>query len=355
MAKVKNIVAAQKKFLRKPVGTLEVKLRSVSGLLQAMSQTGFQGKQLGNALDVWEQMIRDPNVTIYLGYSGSMSTTGQWKLICWLLEHRYIDVLVSTGANISEDIVEGLGYHFYQGSHTENDVDLLEAGIDRYYDVYVNEWEYREMEYFLLDFFKTVDPKKQYSSAQFLHEFGKYQQAKKVNSITATAAKMNIPVYSPGMADSSYGESAFILYKKFGRWPNVDQMKDFVQMGLIAERANRTPRNRSGVIFLGGGVPKDTIQILTVMVDLGRGISEGREIFPHKYAIQITQDSAQWGGLSGCTFEEAISWGKIDAKATRAVCYCEITIALPLLVHGLNERLKGWKRKGQNLGFVFRD
>lgn len=350
--KIKNL-SRQKKFLRKPVKTLEVKPRSISQLLEAMSQTGFQGRQLGNALNVWEQMIRDPNVTIYLGYSGSMSTTGQWKLICWLLENHYIDVLVSTGANISEDILEGMGYHYYQGSHLADDKELLDNAIDRYYDVYVNEWQYREMEYFLYDFFKQIDPKKTYSSAQFLKEFGAYQQKHGVNSITATAAKMNIPVFGPAMADSSYGESAFILYKKLGYWPRLDQMKDFIQMGLIADHANRTPRNRSAVVFLGGGVPKDSIQILTVMVDLGFTRSEGREVFPHKYAIQITQDSPQWGGLSGCTFEEAVSWGKIDAKATQAVCYCDITIALPILLHALDERLKGYKRKGQNLDFVF--
>jgi deoxyhypusine synthase len=82
-------------------------------------------------------------------------------------------------------------------------------------------------------------------------------------------------------------------------------------------------------------VPKDTIQLVTVMVSRAQG---GEDAAPHKYAVQITTDSPQWGGLSGCTFEEAISWGKIDEAAVRAVCYCDATIALPILAHALLER-----------------
>jgi deoxyhypusine synthase len=88
-------------------------------------------------------------------------------------------------------------------------------------------------------------------------------------------------------------------------------------------------------------VPKDFIQLLAVALDLKRG---GEVPYPHDYAIQITTDSPQWGSLSGCTFEEAISWGKISATGKKAVCYCDATIALPLIAHALNERVK-FKRK----------
>ncbi len=128
----------------------------------------------------------------------------------------------------------------------------------------------------------------------------------------------------------------------------LDQFKDFYQLGEIGDKAKET-----AVIYVGGGVPKDAIQLIAVMVDLGRG---GEKVYPHKYAIQITTDSPQWGGLSGCTFEEAISWGKIDEKAKRAVCYCDATIALPVLAHGLFERLKGRKRKpAQDFSWVWKD
>ena len=123
-------------------------------------------------------------------------------------------------------------------------------------------------------------------------------------------------------------------------------MKDFEQLGAVGETCKKT-----SVVYIGGGVPKDTIQLVTIMLELIRGYDKR---FPHSYAIQITSDSPQWGGLSGCTFEEAVSWGKIDAKATKAVVYCDATIALPLISHALLERMKGKKRKRKDLSFLFK-
>ena len=99
-------------FLTKPTETIEVNDKSISELLKSMAGTGFQGRKLGEVADTWEEMINDKNITIVMGYAGSLSTTGQWRIIKWLIENRYVDVLVSTGANISEDIVEGLGYKY---------------------------------------------------------------------------------------------------------------------------------------------------------------------------------------------------------------------------------------------------
>lgn len=338
-----------KKYCKKKLETIEVKKRSISELLKKMGSTGFQGKQLAKALDVMEAMIKDPKNTIFLGYAGSMSTTGQWKIIRWLIENHYIDVLVSTGANITEDILEAMGYPYYQGSHTVDDADLLKHNIDRYYDVYADEMQYRRMEILIRDFIYTLNPKKSYSSGQFLYLFGKYQTQRKIKSITEMAYRKKIPVYSPGMVDSAVGCAAYIAWKRKNIMPICNQLQDFIELGKIGEKSSQT-----SVIYIGGGVPKDTIQLVTIMLDLGEGKGEKRIIHPHKYAVQITTDSPQWGGLSGCTFEEAISWGKIDEKATRAVCYCDATIALPIISHGLIERLKGFKRKGKDFSFVFK-
>ena len=89
--------------------------KTISGLLDEMSHTGFQGKSLARVVDVFESMIKDKDLTIFFGYAGSLSTTGQWKIINWLIENRYIDVLIPTGANITEDIVEAMGFAYIQG------------------------------------------------------------------------------------------------------------------------------------------------------------------------------------------------------------------------------------------------
>jgi len=320
------------KYLLDKLETIEIKRRNVSQLLKAMGKTGFQGKTLAKAFDILQKMLVERDNTIFLGYAGSLSTTGQWKIIKWLIENRCIDVLVSTGANISEDVFEGLGYFYFQGMHTVNDGDLLRNKIDRYYDVFADELHYRKMEEFIYEFMSTLNPQKIYSSAEFLNLFGKYQNKNEVDSITATAFRAGVPIFSPGMADSGYGIAAYLLRKEKRLNITLDQFKDFEQLGEIGSRSKNT-----SVVYIGGGVPKDTIQLVSIMKDLGRG---GKEIYPHKYAVQITTDSPQWGGLSGCTFEEAISWGKIDYDSDHVVCYCDATIALPIISHALFETMK---------------
>jgi len=331
-------------YLSRPLESIEVRPRSISDLLEAMGRTGFQGRSLGASLDVLVRMLRDPDTTIFFGYAGSLSTTGQWKIVRWLIENRYIDVLVSTGANISEDLFEALGYSYYQGSHVADDTELLEQQIDRYYDVYADELQYRRMESFIGEFLGTLQAGRSYSSAEFLHEFGGYQQERGIDSLAAAAHRAGVPIFSPAMADSAYGVAAFLRQRQHGQLPSVDQFKDFIELGAIGDRAGST-----SVVYVGGGVPKDTIQLVTVMVDLARG---GDKTYPHKYAVQITTDSPQWGGLSGCTFEEAVSWGKIDPRGDHAVCYCDATIALPILAHALLE--KGpFERKAPDFTWLF--
>ena len=318
------------RHLSRRAQSIDVEPRSVSQLLEAMGRTGFQGRSLATALEVIVRMIEEEGNTIFLGYSGSLSTTGQSKIVRWLLENRFIDVLVSTGANVSEDVFEGLGFSYYQGSHLADDTELLRLQIDRFYDIYADELEYRQLEAFIAEFIESLEAGSVHSSADFLRRFGEFQNERGVESITATAARVGVPVFSPALADSGYGVAATMLARGRGHSVVLDQFADFRQLAEIGERAEQT-----SVIYVGGGVPKDTIQLITVMVDLARG---GDEVVPHRYAVQITTDSPQWGGLSGCTFEEAISWGKIDERAEHAVCYCDATIALPILAHALLER-----------------
>ncbi|QQG49358.1 MAG: deoxyhypusine synthase [archaeon] len=324
-------MTSKKKVLSKPVSTIQVGRKSLSALLDQMSQTGFQGKKLGEVAKIWAEMARQRDLTIFLGLTGSLSTTGQWKIIRWLIEKRYVDVLVSTGANISEDILEALGYHYYQGTWLADDEKLLRLKVDRFYDVYADELQYRKLEETIYKFASTLDPKKTYSTREFLHQFGEYLSKRGIDSIVAAAYENNVPIYSPGLIDSGYGVALSLLKRQKGKLIRLDQTKDMEELAQIAERTKRT-----GVVYLGGGVPKDTIQLATIIKSLAKG---GEEETPHEYAIQITADSPQWGGLSGCTLEEAISWGKISSEAKKATLYADITLALPLVAHAINEKV----------------
>jgi len=346
-------------YFRKKVEAIEVKEKSVSQLLAEMGKTAYQGRKLGEAVDVWEAMLKEKNLTIIMGFAGSMSTAGQWKMVNWLIENRYIDVLVSTGANVSEDIVDAMGLGYWQGAHQVDDQQLLQDDVNRYYDVYGKETDYREMELLVTDFMMTLKKGFPYTSAEILYLFGKYLNKKKVKSIVAAAATNNVPVFCPAIVDSAYGET-FLMAKNQGNPVMLDSIREFDQFVGIGEKTKEV-----GVVYIGGGVPKDFTQLLAISVSpktmdegvpgrsghLRKGLKE--YYYPHRYAIQITTDSPQWGGLSGCTLEEAISWGKIDIEGKRAVCYCDATIALPLITHALNERVK-FKRKAPDLSWLFK-
>lgn len=343
-------------YFVKKVKSIEVKTpKTISQLLSEMSQTGFQGRKLGEVVDVWEQMIKDKDVTILMGYAGSLSTTGQWKIINWLMENHFIDVLVPTGANISEDIVEAMGYSYWQGTHLINDSELLRANVNRYYDVFGSEKDYMEMTELIAEFIQTLEEDYHYSSQEFLYLFGRWLKGKGIRSIVTVAAENKIPIFCPAIIDSPYGDASLIAKSK-GFNLVIDEIKDYVTFMSLGEKIKS-----SGAIYIGGGVPKDFIQLLAVtsnllyperkipgretkVVRLEKGVVR-ESYYPHKYAIQITTDSPQWGGLSGCTFEEAISWGKINEKGRFVQCYCDATIALPLVTHALAERIKIKRRK----------
>ena len=346
-------------YFKKKLEPIRVKPKTVNALLTEMGKTAYQGRKLGEAVDVWENMVKEKDITIAMGYAGSMSTAGQWTIVNWLMENRFIDVLVSTGANVSEDIVDAMGLGYYQGSHMANDEQLLKDDVNRYYDVYGKETDYRKMEELVTEFVMTMKTDYAYTSAEFFYLLGKFLSKKKIPAIAAVAYENGVPIFSPAMVDSAYGET-FLMAKNQGHSVILDSVKEFDQFITIGTKTKEV-----GVIYIGGGVPKDLTQLIAISVSpktndqgvqgrdghLRKGLQE--YYYPHKYAIQITTDSPQWGGLSGCTLEEAISWGKINSQPnTRAVCYCDATIALPLICHALAERVPE-KRKGPDMSWLF--
>ncbi len=326
-----------------------------------MRRTAYQGRKLGEAVEVWNDMLKEKDLTIVMGLAGSMSTAGQWTIINWLMQKRFVDILVSTGANVSEDIVDAMGFGYWQGSHTANDEALLESDINRYYDVFGKETDYRKMEELITDFLVTLKTDYPYSSAEFFFLLGKHLHNKEIPCIAAVAYESGVPIFSPAMVDSAYGET-FLMAKNRGHNLILDSVKEFDQFVSIGTKTKDV-----GVVYIGGGVPKDLTQLIAISVSPqtnDRGVRGRRGhlrkslheyYYPHKYAIQITTDAPQWGGLSGCTLEEAISWGKINSERdTRAVCYCDATIALPLIAHALNERVPT-KRKGPDMSWLFKN
>ena len=324
---------AKKRFLKRPVKPVEITPGAeVSELLDRMADTAFQGKNLAVAVDAWEQMLRD-NVTIFFGLAGAMIPAGMRRVIVYLIKNRLIDCLVSTGANLFHDIHETLGRYHWQGSAMANDEELRDEGIDRIYDVFAIEREFEHADVYCYKFSKMLE-RRPYTTREFLYLLGKQlSKGAREDGILTAAYKANIPVYCPAIGDSSIGiglaikpeEDNFIF----------DVIGDVKETALIAANANKT-----GVIYVGGGTPKNFIQQTSVTAAV-----MGKDVSGHEYAVQITADAPHWGGLSGCTFEEAQSWGKIAKKAKMVTVHCDSTIALPIIVTALAKKVKGLKRK----------
>ncbi len=301
---------------------------NVADLLEDMSRTGFQGRRLGESFRIWQAMLTDPGCTILLGLSGAMIPAGMQRCLMTLAERHYIDAIVSTGANIFHDLCEHFGIRHYRGHHHVDDGELFRQGIDRIYDIFAYEEEFRGIDARIAGFAREIAPFSG-SSADFIRRLGEFAVRERPEgaSLTATCFREQIPVFVPALADSSIG-IGLVMARREGVAVDVDQLADADEITRFVEGSEKT-----GVIFIGGGVPKNFIQqtqVIASIHDAGLG--------GHAYAIQYTTDAPHWGGLSGCTFEEAISWGKEALDCPRVQVFCDATIALPIVTSALVAR-----------------
>lgn len=301
---------------------------SISEILTRMQGTAFQGKQLGLAFEVWNKMLADDCV-IMMGMSGAMVPAGMRKLVVRMIENRLIDCLVSTGANFFHDLHETLGNTHYQGSPHADDVLLAHHMIDRMYDVLADEEKFRDHDFWIGRFAGTLEQSRPYTTREFLYLLG-LELAKEApeNGILTAAAKAKVPLYCPAVADSSIGIGIACDRHMGGNALMFDVVGDVIETSYLTKCAPNT-----GVIYFGGGTPKNFIQQTEVT-----GMIVNYGVSGHKYAIQCVTDAPHWGGLSGCTFEEAQSWGKIAKDASMVSCHVDSTIAMPLLVSAMLEQ-----------------
>ncbi|MDO5829159.1 MAG: deoxyhypusine synthase family protein [Methanocorpusculum sp.] len=300
---------------------------SVDELLENMSKSGFQGRKLGEAFHLWKEMIETSGTKIIIGLSGAIIPAGMQECIVTLLENRYIDCIVSTGANMFHDFCEHMGVKHYVGSHLTDDAALYKNGVNRIYDVFASDKEIGRMEEYIGNFGVTLG-KQVLTSREFFKLLGDKINAEKPEgrSVIGTAAKMDVPIYVPALADSSYGIGLVYGRRRLGAEVIIDHLKDADELSEYVEVAKKT-----GIVILGGGTPKNFIQQTEVIPPK----YQKKYLGGHMFALQITTDAPHWGGLSGCTFEEGISWGKEKEETHKLQCFCDITIALPILTSAL--------------------
>lgn len=310
-------------LLHQPVRSVDLKkTRSLYDLIQAFQHTSFQSRNLYKCFEVFRKMLSDPACLIFMGLSGAMIPGGMRRVIRDMIEMKLIDVLVSTGANIFHDLFEGFGYRHYIGSVEGDDDALRKHRIVRVYDALMDDQEINQVIYLLSEVPEELG-ERVVSSRRYLEVLGSRIQDN--GSILKTAARCGVPVFVPALGDSSIGIGLTFLHAR-KQDPSegviIDQIRDNFEISQLKRMANTT-----GAIYIGGGVPKNYIQQLGPVSELLFRKESG-----HRFAFQVTTDDPKWGGLSGCTFEEAKSWGKIEKESAYAAVYVDATIALPLLV-----------------------
>lgn len=328
-------------ILHTPISPFEVKAgQSVADCLRRMESISFQGRSLASAFRVWKEMLED-ETTVIMGLSGAMVPAGLRKIIAYLIKHRFIDCLVSTGANLFHDCHETMGRSHFKGDPHFDDVTLFEHRVDKIYDTFASEEEFRDTDRSIADFATGLDPQRSFTTREFLNLLGKRLTERGTrDGILTAAAQAQVPIYCPAIGDSSIGIALTTLTSESGERFQFDIIGDVEELTDIVVNSRKT-----GVIYIGGGTPKNFIQQTEVTASI-----LGRDGTGHDYAIQIIVDAPHWGGLSGCTFEEAQSWGKISKSAKKVTVYCDATIALPFLATALAEG-KNEIRRGATISF----
>ncbi len=299
---------------------------TVDQLIKEFDGSGsFGAGRVATACDIYERMIRDEECTIFLSVAGAIVPAGLRSVIADLIRKKYVDAVVTTGANMVHDLLEATGGHHYKGHWNTDDTLLYKYHAYRIYDMYVPEEDFVKEDHELALMFDEIAKEHKggiLSSDELMVEIGK--RLSDSNSIVRAAYEAKVPIFVPAIRDSEFG---YIYWLHASRKPEdrllLDAFKD--TQGVI-EMASKSPR--LGMIVLGGGVPRNTVQHSAAIARKGMD-----------YAILITMDRPETGGLSGSTLREAMSWGKIKPRADHITVVGDVMIVFPLIVASVLERL----------------
>jgi len=326
----------KKSLLKSEVEHIDITSFDSRKIIESMKKMSFTSRDTANAAEIYNDMIKDKSCSIFLTIAGSTSAAGCMKLYSDLVKYNMVDAIVATGASIIDmDFFEALGFKHYQGSQFQDDKVLRENYIDRIYDTYIDEEQLQACDKTICEIANKLTPKA-YTSREFIKEIGKYlkKNAKKKGSLIEIAYDHNVPIFCPAFTDSSAG---FGLVMHQEQNPNkhitIDSIREFRELTEIKLKSKA-----SGLLMVGGGVPKNFVQDTVVCAEL-----LGKNVDMHKYAIQITVADTRDGACSSSTLKEASSWGKVDTSKEQMV-FAEATSVLPLIASDAYHR-KFWQNR----------
>ncbi len=337
---------SKKDFLKKPVEHIDITSFDSRKIISSMKKMSFVSRETGNAADIFNQMLKDKNCTIFLTLAGSTSAAGCMNIYRDMVKYNMVDAIIATGASIIDmDFFEALGFKHYQGSQFQDDNELRKNYIDRIYDTYIDEDELQLCDKTICEIADNLKPKS-YTSREFIYEIGRYlkKNSKKKESLIETAYDNNVPIFCPAFTDSSAGFGLVMHQEKNpSKHITIDSIREFRELTEIKIKSKG-----SGLFMIGGGVPKNFIQDTVICAEL-----LGREVDMHKYAIQITVADSRDGACSSSTLKEASSWGKVDTTKEQMV-FAEATSVLPLIASDAYHKGEWKNRDRKNFSNLFK-
>ena len=298
---------------------------TIEDLVNVFASSGFNARQLGEAAKLYAKMIKE-NATICLTVSGAMTPVGFGGIIKTLIERGFVDWIITTGANVYHEDHFAWGLPVKQGSFDVDDMKLYENEIVRIRDIYIKFYETLEAEDQIIQkMFGEEFPDKSFTTAEFCNIMGKMSKENAKfpkRSFVTTAYEYDVPVYISTIKDSSLALN-LAVHRLQDKVYNLDFVREIIEQAAILYDSKK-----SGILELGGGVPKNTAQQTGPLLDQILRRDDGGQ----DYIIQITDARPDTGGLSGATLQEGKSWGKVqDAHNGMVTVYADATIAFPIL------------------------
>jgi deoxyhypusine synthase len=328
------------------------KVKSFAGLLKAMSRTAFSGRSLGEALDVTTAMVKDPDCTVVLTLSGAMTIAKMGKVISKMIDTGMVQAIVSTGALMAHGMSEAVGMVHYRSNPAMSDEELFDKGYNRVYDTLEMEANLNYVEEFTSRALDRLAGDRELSSEIINRTLGQVlADDGNASGVLRSAYLKDVPVYVPAFTDSELGLDLSTWAMKKAQKQGVSDPREllshlprynpFLDLNSFAKLA--LSAKKLGIFTIGGGVPRNWAQEVGPYIDITNH-RLGLDLTPprYTYAVRICPEPVHWGGLSGCTYSEAVSWGKFvpPAEGGRfAEVFADATTVWPLLIKGVLEEL----------------
>jgi deoxyhypusine synthase len=334
---------------------------SFDELVTAMGRTAFGGRAVGEACDVLTAMAEDPDCLIVATFSGAMTVAKMGLVIVRMIEAGMIHAVISTGALMAHGLSEAVGLTHYKHNPAVPDEELFAKGYNRVYDTLEMEKNLNAIDEFVRGQLDKLDPNVPWSSEMICRQLGKaLAEMGDSPGILRSAYLHNVPVYVPAFTDSEMGLDVAVwklrqIHAQHGNSPDFDPFKHAAApafnpfLDLLSYAKLIGTKKHLGIFTIGGGVPRNWAQQVGPFYDIvGHRLGVDVHHPRFQYGVRICPEPVHWGGLSGCTYSEGVSWGKFvpPAEGGRyAEVYSDATIAWPLIVSAVLERLE--KRRGK--------